>query len=89
MEIGTQIWLLRPGFDSGKEECKSGHEAEAFFNAIIPDHHAEAFSPPRLAPSGCVDQLVEVRRCSFTWSMLYFCCCLEACACMFRFSPGF
>ncbi|XP_063091895.1 GPI mannosyltransferase 2 isoform X1 [Cavia porcellus] len=59
MEIGTQIWLLRPGFDSGKEECKSGHEAEAFFNAIIPDHHAEAFSPPRLAPSGCVDQLVE------------------------------
>lgn len=32
---------------------------QAFFNAIIPDHHAEAFSPPRLAPSGCVDQLVE------------------------------
>ncbi|XP_013375017.1 PREDICTED: GPI mannosyltransferase 2 isoform X2 [Chinchilla lanigera] len=32
---------------------------QAFFNAIIPDHHAEAFSPPRLAPSGYVDQLVE------------------------------
>ncbi|XP_023558846.1 GPI mannosyltransferase 2 isoform X3 [Octodon degus] len=32
---------------------------QAFFNAVIPDHHAEAFSPPRLAPSGCVDQLVE------------------------------
>ncbi|KAM9687047.1 GPI mannosyltransferase 2 [Trichechus inunguis] len=33
---------------------------QALFNAIIPDHHAEAFSPPRLAPSGSVDQLVEV-----------------------------
>ncbi|PNJ20510.1 PIGV isoform 3 [Pongo abelii] len=33
---------------------------QALFNAIIPDHHAEAFSPPRLAPSGFVDQLVEV-----------------------------
>ncbi|XP_029804562.1 GPI mannosyltransferase 2 [Suricata suricatta] len=32
---------------------------QAFFNAVIPDHHAEAFSPPRLAPSGSVDQLVE------------------------------
>ncbi|XP_046518784.1 GPI mannosyltransferase 2 [Equus quagga] len=32
---------------------------QALFNAIIPDHHAEAFSPPRLAPSGSVDQLVE------------------------------
>ncbi|PNJ20511.1 PIGV isoform 4, partial [Pongo abelii] len=32
---------------------------QALFNAIIPDHHAEAFSPPRLAPSGFVDQLVE------------------------------
>ncbi|KAM6218417.1 GPI mannosyltransferase 2 isoform 2-T2 [Rhynchocyon petersi] len=33
---------------------------QAFFNAIIPDHHAEAFSPPRLAPSGSLDHLVEV-----------------------------
>ncbi|XP_049734340.1 GPI mannosyltransferase 2 isoform X1 [Elephas maximus indicus] len=33
---------------------------QALFNAIIPDHHAEAFCPPRLAPSGSVDQLVEV-----------------------------
>ncbi|XP_040835570.1 GPI mannosyltransferase 2 [Ochotona curzoniae] len=33
---------------------------QAVFNAIIPDHHAEAFSPPRLAPSGCADQAVEV-----------------------------
>ncbi|XP_069335731.1 GPI mannosyltransferase 2 isoform X2 [Eulemur rufifrons] len=32
---------------------------QAIFNAIIPDHHAEAFCPPRLAPSGSVDQLVE------------------------------
>ncbi|XP_054576620.1 GPI mannosyltransferase 2 isoform X2 [Eptesicus fuscus] len=32
---------------------------QALFNAFIPDHHAEAFSPPRLAPSGSVDQLVE------------------------------
>ncbi|XP_066126080.1 GPI mannosyltransferase 2 isoform X1 [Saccopteryx bilineata] len=32
---------------------------QALFNAIIPDHHAEAFSPPRLTPSGSVDQLVE------------------------------
>ncbi|XP_053433032.1 GPI mannosyltransferase 2 isoform X1 [Nycticebus coucang] len=32
---------------------------QAVFNAVIPDHHAEAFSPPRLAPSGSVDQLVE------------------------------
>lgn len=32
---------------------------QALFNAIIPDHHAEAFSPPRLAPSGSLDQLVE------------------------------
>ncbi|XP_077823831.1 GPI alpha-1,6-mannosyltransferase 2 isoform X2 [Macaca mulatta] len=32
---------------------------QALFNAIIPDHHAEAFSPPRLAPSGFVDQLVD------------------------------
>lgn len=32
---------------------------QALFNAIIPDHHAEAFAPPRLAPSGCVDQFVE------------------------------
>ncbi|XP_059111116.1 GPI mannosyltransferase 2 isoform X2 [Peromyscus eremicus] len=32
---------------------------QALFNAIIPDHHADAFSPPRLAPSGSVDQLVE------------------------------
>lgn len=32
---------------------------QALFNAIIPDHHADAFSPPRLAPSGFVDQLVE------------------------------
>lgn len=32
---------------------------QALFNIIIPDHHADAFSPPRLAPSGSVDQLVE------------------------------
>nr|XP_006975692.1 GPI mannosyltransferase 2 isoform X1 [Peromyscus maniculatus bairdii]XP_006975693.1 GPI mannosyltransferase 2 isoform X1 [Peromyscus maniculatus bairdii]XP_015849999.1 GPI mannosyltransferase 2 isoform X1 [Peromyscus maniculatus bairdii]XP_042127963.1 GPI mannosyltransferase 2 isoform X1 [Peromyscus maniculatus bairdii]XP_042127964.1 GPI mannosyltransferase 2 isoform X1 [Peromyscus maniculatus bairdii]XP_042127965.1 GPI mannosyltransferase 2 isoform X1 [Peromyscus maniculatus bairdii]XP_04 len=32
---------------------------QVLFNAIIPDHHADAFSPPRLAPSGSVDQLVE------------------------------
>uniref|UniRef100_A0AC11DFL1 Zinc finger DHHC-type palmitoyltransferase 18 n=1 Tax=Ovis aries TaxID=9940 RepID=A0AC11DFL1_SHEEP len=32
---------------------------QALFNAIIPDHRAEAFSPPRLAPSGSADQLVE------------------------------
>ncbi|XP_042544689.1 GPI mannosyltransferase 2 [Dipodomys spectabilis] len=32
---------------------------QALFNAIIPDHQAEAFSPPRLAPSGSMDQLVE------------------------------
>ncbi|XP_048206550.1 GPI mannosyltransferase 2 isoform X1 [Perognathus longimembris pacificus] len=32
---------------------------QALFNVIIPDHQAEAFSPPRLAPSGSVDQLVE------------------------------
>ncbi|XP_011837051.1 PREDICTED: GPI mannosyltransferase 2 [Mandrillus leucophaeus] len=32
---------------------------QALFNAIIPDHHAEAFSPPRLAPSGFVDHLVD------------------------------
>ncbi|XP_045401812.1 GPI mannosyltransferase 2 isoform X3 [Lemur catta] len=32
---------------------------QAIFNAIIPDHHAEAFCPPRLAPSGSMDQLVE------------------------------
>lgn len=32
---------------------------QAVFNAFIPDHRAEAFSPPRLAPSGSVDQLVE------------------------------
>ncbi|KAI5946760.1 GPI mannosyltransferase 2 [Manis javanica] len=32
---------------------------QALFNAVIPDHHAEAFSPPRLTPSGSVDQLVE------------------------------
>lgn len=32
---------------------------QALFNAFIPDHHAEAFSPPRLAPWGSVDQLVE------------------------------
>ncbi|XP_020038770.1 GPI mannosyltransferase 2 isoform X1 [Castor canadensis] len=32
---------------------------QALFNAIIPDHHAEAFSPPRLTLSGSVDQLVE------------------------------
>ncbi|EPY77559.1 GPI mannosyltransferase 2 [Camelus ferus] len=32
---------------------------QALFNAVIPDHRAEAFSPPRLAPSGSVDQLVE------------------------------
>ncbi|XP_004678718.1 PREDICTED: GPI mannosyltransferase 2 [Condylura cristata] len=32
---------------------------QAFFNAIIPDHSAEAFSPPRLTPSGSVDQIVE------------------------------
>lgn len=32
---------------------------QAVFNAIIPDHRAEAFSPPRLAPSGSADQLVE------------------------------
>lgn len=33
---------------------------QAFFNAIIPDHRAEAFSPPRFGPSSSVDQLVEV-----------------------------
>lgn len=32
---------------------------QAFFNAIIPDHRAEAFSPPRFGPSSSVDQLVE------------------------------
>ncbi|XP_037357304.1 GPI mannosyltransferase 2 isoform X1 [Talpa occidentalis] len=32
---------------------------QAFFNAIIPDHSADAFTPPRLAPSGSVDQIVE------------------------------
>ncbi|XP_058160027.1 GPI mannosyltransferase 2 isoform X1 [Dasypus novemcinctus] len=32
---------------------------QALFNAIIPDYRAEAFSPPHLAPSGYVDQLVE------------------------------
>ncbi|XP_008692775.1 GPI mannosyltransferase 2 [Ursus maritimus] len=32
---------------------------QALFNAIVPDHRAEAFSPPRLAPSGSVDHLVE------------------------------
>ncbi|XP_051027208.1 GPI mannosyltransferase 2 isoform X4 [Acomys russatus] len=32
---------------------------QALFNTIIPDHHADAFSPPRLAPSGSVDQLIE------------------------------
>ncbi|XP_047648727.1 GPI mannosyltransferase 2 [Phacochoerus africanus] len=32
---------------------------QAFFNAIIPDHHAEAFSPPRFGPSSSVDQFVE------------------------------
>ncbi|KAK7807079.1 hypothetical protein U0070_007379 [Myodes glareolus] len=32
---------------------------QALFNVIVPDHHADAFSPPRLAPSGSVDQLVE------------------------------
>ncbi|XP_052033599.1 GPI mannosyltransferase 2 isoform X2 [Apodemus sylvaticus] len=32
---------------------------QALFNVIIPDHQADAFSPPRLAPSGSVDQLVE------------------------------
>lgn len=32
---------------------------QALFNTIIPDHRADAFSPPRLAPSGSVDRLVE------------------------------
>lgn len=32
---------------------------QALFNAVIPDHQAEAFSPPRLTPSGSLDQLVE------------------------------
>nr|XP_004671274.2 GPI mannosyltransferase 2 [Jaculus jaculus]XP_045006812.1 GPI mannosyltransferase 2 [Jaculus jaculus]XP_045006813.1 GPI mannosyltransferase 2 [Jaculus jaculus]XP_045006814.1 GPI mannosyltransferase 2 [Jaculus jaculus]XP_045006815.1 GPI mannosyltransferase 2 [Jaculus jaculus] len=32
---------------------------QALFNAIIPDHHAEAFTPPRQVPSGPVDRLVE------------------------------
>ncbi|XP_027255394.1 GPI mannosyltransferase 2 isoform X2 [Cricetulus griseus] len=32
---------------------------QALFNIIIPDHHADAFSPPRLASSCSVDQLVE------------------------------
>ncbi|KAM4872735.1 GPI mannosyltransferase 2 isoform 2-T2 [Thomomys bottae] len=32
---------------------------QALFNVVIPDHQAEAFSPPRLAPSGSVDKLVE------------------------------
>ncbi|KAM5247917.1 GPI mannosyltransferase 2 isoform 2-T2 [Ctenodactylus gundi] len=32
---------------------------QALFNAIIPDHHAEAFSPPHLAPSGFMDQIVQ------------------------------
>uniref|UniRef100_A0A8C6G4C7 GPI mannosyltransferase 2 n=1 Tax=Mus spicilegus TaxID=10103 RepID=A0A8C6G4C7_MUSSI len=32
---------------------------QALFNLIIPDHHADAFCPPRLAPSGSADQLVE------------------------------
>ncbi|KAM8790892.1 GPI mannosyltransferase 2 isoform 3-T15 [Rhynchonycteris naso] len=55
------LWSLGLELDSGerKKEWQPGEEAEALFNAIIPDHHAEAFSPPRLTPSGSVDQLVE------------------------------
>ncbi|XP_006883540.1 PREDICTED: GPI mannosyltransferase 2 [Elephantulus edwardii] len=58
------MWLLDP---SRKEVLKFAVHCrvlvlvlQALFNAIIPDHRAEAFSPPRLAPSGSVDQLVEV-----------------------------
>ncbi|XP_044527304.1 GPI mannosyltransferase 2 isoform X1 [Gracilinanus agilis] len=32
---------------------------QALFNALIPDHAADAFSPPRLEPAGLGDQLVE------------------------------
>ncbi|XP_038190180.1 GPI mannosyltransferase 2 isoform X2 [Arvicola amphibius] len=58
------MWLLDP---SQKEVLKFAVSCriltltlQALFNVIIPDHHADAFSPPRLAPSGSVDQLVEV-----------------------------
>ncbi|XP_006862314.1 PREDICTED: GPI mannosyltransferase 2 [Chrysochloris asiatica] len=58
------MWLLDP---SRKEVLRFAVSCrvltlvlQALFNAIIPDHHAEAFSPPRLAPSSSVDQLVEV-----------------------------
>ncbi|XP_004705133.1 GPI mannosyltransferase 2 [Echinops telfairi] len=57
------MWLLDP---SRKEVLKFAVccrvltlVLQALFNAIIPDHQAEAFSPPRLAPSGALDQLVE------------------------------
>ncbi|XP_035881460.1 GPI mannosyltransferase 2 isoform X2 [Phyllostomus discolor] len=57
------MWLLDP---SRKEVLRFAVSCrvltlvlQGLFNAIIPDHRAEAFSPPRLAPSGSVDQLVE------------------------------
>lgn len=57
------MWLLDP---SRKEVLRFAVSCrvltlvlQALFNAVIPDHRAEAFSPPRLAPSGSVDQLVE------------------------------
>ncbi|XP_020951291.1 GPI mannosyltransferase 2 isoform X3 [Sus scrofa] len=45
---------------------------QAFFNAIIPDHRAEAFSPPRFGPSSSVDQLVEAGYSEALFALLTF-----------------
>ncbi|XP_055979186.1 GPI mannosyltransferase 2 isoform X1 [Sorex fumeus] len=57
------MWSLKP---SQKEVLRFAISCriltlvlQALFNAIIPDHHAEAFSPPRLTTSGPLDQIVE------------------------------
>ncbi|KAM7100257.1 GPI mannosyltransferase 2 isoform 3-T8 [Molossus nigricans] len=60
---GEKMWPLDP---SRKEVLRFAASCravtlvlQALFNAIIPDHHAEAFSPPHLVPLGSMDQLVE------------------------------
>lgn len=57
------IWPLNP---SQKEVLRFAISCriltlvlQALFNAVIPDHHAEAFSPPRLTSSGPLDHIVE------------------------------